>query len=108
MGLELRPTREHCRKPLPPDSTEAMICSFECTFCRPWVENVLLNVCPDYGGGFCVRPVRPRNNWKDDTYLGTRPAETKVTYHPVDPAGARLVCGVHPPDTAGDALTTGS
>ena len=63
-----------------------MICSFECTFCRPCVENVLLNVCPNCGGGFCARPVRPRSNWKDDTYLGTRPAATKVTHRPVNPA----------------------
>jgi len=84
MALQLRPTCENCNKPLPPESLEAMICSFECTFCRTCVERVLCNVCPNCGGGFCARPVRPRNNWKDDTYLGTRPATMVVTYSPVD------------------------
>ena len=86
MALQLRPTCEHCNNPLPPDSLEAMICSFECTFCRTCVENVLGNVCPNCGGGFSVRPVRPRTNWKDDNYLGARPAVTTVTHSPVDPA----------------------
>src|SRR5215471_21636566 len=52
--LELRPTCEHCNKPLPPHSTEAMICSFECTFCKSCVENILNNVCPNCGGGFAT------------------------------------------------------
>lgn len=43
--LELRPTCENCNAPLPPESTEAMICSFECTFCRGCVQQVLDNVC---------------------------------------------------------------
>src|SRR4029079_16147289 len=54
--LELRPTCENCNSPLPPDSNHAMICSFECTFCRSCVENILANVCPNCGGGFCFRP----------------------------------------------------
>ncbi len=86
MALQLRPTCEHCNQPLPPDSTEAMICTFECTFCRTCVENVLGNVCPNCGGGFCARPIRPRSNWKEDNYLGARPAVTVVTHRPVDPA----------------------
>ena len=57
--LELRPTREHCNRALPPASAEAWICSFECTFCGDCVENVLHNVCPNCGGGFMPRPVRP-------------------------------------------------
>ena len=44
--LELRPICEHCERALPPESTEARICSFECTFCRACVENLLANVCP--------------------------------------------------------------
>ena len=83
MALQLRPTCEHCNKLLPPDSLEAMICSFECTFCRTCVEQVLTNVCPNCGGGFCARPVRPKTNWKDNTYLGTRPATTAVMHSPV-------------------------
>ena len=83
MALQLRPSCEHCNELLPPDSLEAMICSFECTFCRTCVDQVLVNVCPNCGGGFCARPVRPRVNWKGDNYLGARPATTAVTYNPV-------------------------
>ena len=42
--LELRPTCEHCNKTLPPDSREARICTYECTFCPACVESVLRNV----------------------------------------------------------------
>lgn len=56
--LELKPTCEHCSKPLPNESTEAMICSYECTFCQTCVETVLKNVCPNCGGGFEKRPTR--------------------------------------------------
>lgn len=57
--LEIRPVCEHCGKLLPADSIDAMICSFECTFCKPCVEDLLCNVCPNCGGGFEKRPVRP-------------------------------------------------
>ncbi len=60
--LELRPTCENCNAALPPNSADAMICSFECTFCRSCVEKVLENVCPNCGGGFCSRPI---NQTKD-------------------------------------------
>ena len=82
--LELRPTCEHCNQSLPPHSGEAMICSFECTFCRGCVERVLENVCPNCGGGFASRPIRPKNNLKNDNYLGKYPATEKTTYAPVD------------------------
>jgi hypothetical protein len=82
--LELRPACENCNAPLPPDSTDAMICTFECTFCRPCVENILDNVCPNCGGGFCCRPIRPKNNWKNGDYLGMYPASTAVKHRPVD------------------------
>lgn len=85
--LELRPTCEHCNKALPPASTEAMICSYECTFCKTCVDQVLGNVCPNCGGGFCPRPNRPAHNLKGDNWLGKDPASTKVKYRPVD-AGA--------------------
>ena len=62
--LELRPTCENCNKPLPPEARDAMICSFECTFCTSCVAEVLLNVGPNCGGGFEPRPVRPATNWK--------------------------------------------
>ena len=56
--LELRPNCELCNRDLPPNSMAAMICSFECTFCKSCVEK-LQNVCPNCGGGFQPRPVRP-------------------------------------------------
>ena len=62
--LELRPNCENCNRALPPDSTEARICSYECTFCAACVENVLANVCPNCGGGFVPRPVRPTKEWR--------------------------------------------
>jgi uncharacterized protein len=58
--LEIRPICENCGKSLPNDSTEAMICTFECTFCRNCVENILFNVCPNCGGGLEKRPTRPK------------------------------------------------
>ena len=82
--LELRPTCEHCNKALPLDSLEARICSYECTFCVACVECVLGNVCPNCGGGFVLRPVRPSTNWNEGNFLGTDPASTKVTHRPVD------------------------
>lgn len=59
--LELRPNCECCGKDLPPQSVEAMICTFECTFCADCVEGVLHGVCPNCGGNFVQRPIRPRN-----------------------------------------------
>ena len=59
--LEIRPHCENCSKKLPNESEEAMICSFECTFCKDCVENVLKNVCPNCGGGLEKRPIRPQN-----------------------------------------------
>jgi hypothetical protein len=84
--LELRPTCEHCNRKLPPESAEAWICSYECTFCGDCVERVLSNVCPNCGGGFMPRPVRPSKNLKGDNYLGKDPAGTKVKHRPVDAA----------------------
>lgn len=82
--LELRPTCEHCNTPLPPDSTEARICSYECTFCANCAEQLLHNVCPNCGGGFVPRPIRPATNWKDGNDLGHDPAATTVKHRPVD------------------------
>ena len=84
--LELRPNCEHCNKPLPPAAPDARICSYECTFCAACVENALANVCPNCGGGFVPRPIRPSTNWKGDNYLGKDPASTQVKHRPVEPA----------------------
>jgi hypothetical protein len=60
--LELRPVCENCGKKLPNDSIEAMICTFECTFCIDCVTNVLQNVCPTVVVDLKnVRPGRKRN-----------------------------------------------
>jgi uncharacterized protein len=83
--LELRPICEQCAVELPPSSADAMICSFECTFCRACVESVLENVCPNCGGGFCPRPIRPATNWHGDNYLGEYPPSTSARHRPVDP-----------------------
>jgi uncharacterized protein len=57
--LQLRPNCECCDKSLPPDSAEAMICSFECTFCKSCAGSVLQGRCPNCGGAFSPRPIRP-------------------------------------------------
>jgi hypothetical protein len=57
--LELRPNCECCDRNLPPDSREAMICTFECTFCAACAERVLQGKCPNCGGELVRRPVRP-------------------------------------------------
>jgi len=93
--LELRPTCEHCNRALPADSLDARICSYECTFCAACVANVLRNVCPNCGGGFAPRPVRPAQDRKDGNYLGKDPAGTRVKHRPVDAAAhAKLTAKV--------------
>ena len=69
--LELRPNCECCDKDLPADSTDAMICTFECTFCRDCVDTVLKGVCPNCGGNLERRPIRP------PALLARHPASTK-------------------------------
>jgi hypothetical protein len=56
--LMLRPNCECCDRDLPPDSLEARICSFECTFCVYCAER-FDGICPNCGGGFTPRPIRP-------------------------------------------------
>ena len=76
--LEIRPTCENCNKSLPFNSQEAMICTFECTFCKDCVEHVLLQVCPNCGGSFEKRPIRPK------TLSKKYPTSQKVIYKPID------------------------
>lgn len=57
--LELRPGCECCDRDLPPESKEARICSFECTFCAPCAESKLGGICPNCGGELVPRPRRP-------------------------------------------------
>jgi hypothetical protein len=57
--LELRCHCECCGRDLAPDATDARICSFECTFCANCVDTKLAGVCPNCGGAFAPRPIRP-------------------------------------------------
>jgi hypothetical protein len=77
MALELRPNCEYCDKDLPPASAEARICTYECTFCAACVEDVLHDVCPNCGGGFAPRPIRPVSEWRPGLSLAKRPAATR-------------------------------
>ncbi len=63
--LEIRPNCEYCDKDLLPDATDACICTYECTFCRDCVDNV----CPNCGGGFTARPIRPKTAHRDGLSL---------------------------------------
>jgi hypothetical protein len=74
--LQMRPSCECCDKDLPPDSEEAMICSFECTFCRGCADTVLEGRCPNCGGELVRRPIRPADK------LAKFPASTKRIVKP--------------------------
>ena len=87
--LELRPNCECCDKDLPPESREAMICTFECTFCADCAENVFGGVCPNCGGELARRPVRPAAK------LQKYPASTKRVLRE-DCAGRRAGPAVTP------------
>src|SRR5690606_26633487 len=75
--LELRPNCERCDRDLPAESTEARICSYECTFCADCVEGPLANVCPNCGGGFERRPVRPATEWRKGVSRAHQPPSDK-------------------------------
>ena len=76
--LEIRQCCGNCGKSLPNDSNEAMICTFECTFCIQCVENILEDVCPNCGGGFEKRPTRPH------THLGKYPMRLDNVFKPIE------------------------
>jgi hypothetical protein len=73
MALALRPNCEFCDKDLPPAATDARICSYECTFCADCVDTRLFNVCPNCGGGFAPRPIRPATEWRPGLSVAGRP-----------------------------------
>lgn len=75
--LEVRPNCEYCDCELKANSTNAYICTYECTFCQQCVENVLDNVCPNCGGGFSQRPIRPTNEYRKGLGLKNHPSSTK-------------------------------
>jgi hypothetical protein len=74
--LQLRPNCECCNRDLPPESQEARICSFECTFCRSCADTVLKGRCPNCGGELLARPRRPAAK------LEKNPASTQRVYQP--------------------------
>jgi hypothetical protein len=74
--LELRPNCECCDKDLPPDSADARICTFECTFCADCAEHALHGTCPNCGGNLVARPIRP------PAMLARAPASTKRVLKP--------------------------
>jgi uncharacterized protein len=74
--LALRPSCECCDKDLPPDAADAMICTFECTFCRDCVETRLGGRCPNCGGNLVARPIRPAEK------LAKYPASTERALKP--------------------------
>jgi uncharacterized protein len=74
--LALRPNCECCDKDLPPGATDALICSFECTFCRDCAESKLGGRCPNCGGNLVVRPIRPAEK------LTKFPASTQRIFKP--------------------------
>jgi hypothetical protein len=80
--LQLRPGCECCDRDLPPDSTEAMICSFECTFCRDCAEHRLHGQCPNCGGELVRRPSRPA------AALARFPAASERTHKPAGCPGS--------------------
>ena len=101
MALELRPNCEYCDRDLEPQSTQARICSYECTFCADCVDNVLRNVCPNCGGGFTQRPIRPAREWRPGLSLAQRPASTKrvaLSYSPDNIAALSLRLKDIPPE----------
>ena len=71
--LQLRPNCEYCDKDLPPEAEDARICSYECTFCAECVRDRLDDVCPNCGGGFVPRPIRPRGEHRPGVSRARQP-----------------------------------
>lgn len=76
--IEIRINCENCNTPLPPNSEEAMLCAFECTFCRTCVVEILQNVCPNCSGGFEKRPILPKK------YVSKYPPSDKKIFKPIN------------------------
>jgi len=78
--LELRPNCECCNKDLPPDAADACICTYECTFCSKCADEILSNVCPNCGGGFAPRPIRPKTEHRPGLSTQHQLASTQRVY----------------------------
>jgi hypothetical protein len=70
--LQLRPGCECCDRDLPPGSEEALICSFECTFCTSCADTKLSRICPNCGGELVRRPRRPASKLANNPPSTTR------------------------------------
>jgi uncharacterized protein len=95
MGLAMKHECERCRRALPPDAADARICTYECTFCAACVATHLDDVCPNCGGGFVPRPIRPKVERRRGVSLGHQPAATRrrqLNYERTEIA--RFVAGV--------------
>ena len=84
--LQLRPNCECCNVDLPPAASNARICSFECTFCADCVDTRLLGVCPNCGGGFVPRPIRPAGKLANNPPSTTRVFKPQGCVTPPQPA----------------------
>ena len=84
--LILKPNCELCDKDLPAESSEARICSYECTFCASCVESVLSNVCPNCGGGFVSRPIRPATAYRPSVSRVDHPPSPERVHSPYSKA----------------------
>ena len=76
--LEIRPNCEHCNKDLPNTSIDALICSFECTYCKECALGIFENVCPSCSGNFVERPIRPQKE------VEKYPGSSKQIFKPKD------------------------
>lgn len=57
MALEMRANCERCQAQLLPASDQALICSYECTFCAD-CSTAMNGRCPNCGGELLRRPRR--------------------------------------------------
>ena len=100
--LKLKPNCEYCDKDLPPAAADARICSYECTFCADCVDGHLHNVCPNCGGGFAPRPIRPATERRPGVSLGRQPASSERVHLKFDLADVAAFATAHtavPPET---------
>ncbi len=94
--FDLRPSCELCDKDLLPQSDEARICTYECTYCADCAETVLQNVCINCGGNLVPRPIRPMISWRPEEKLGlvNHPASQRrvLTTHSKEDITAHVAC----------------
>jgi len=73
--MDLRPGCECCDVDLPPESPDARICTFECTYCATCAAE-MDHVCKNCGGNLVLRPIRPADK------LAALPASTERVFNP--------------------------